>query len=204
MRQVRLSSLRYGLRMNLMSQCFCVFYDCWIPVVWVLFLYSNPPPLFFWLPSVENPQLEPPKFGKGPGRKLLTRVQMLLKEVDGSLTCFSEYKGFRRFFEANANRIGVTGTIQRLERNNVRIVFETESQLRMDSFSDFLFNCIDKKMIGEYITESQEDVTVSFRDRNFRIIGDHSRKAVKGLYSEGTEFDKVSVSSSNNEVSILK
>jgi len=50
MRQVRLSSLRYGLRMDLISQCFRVFSDCWIPVVGVLFLYSNPLfPLFLSL-----------------------------------------------------------------------------------------------------------------------------------------------------------
>ena len=33
MRQVRLSSLRYGLRMNLMSQCLCVFYCYWIELL---------------------------------------------------------------------------------------------------------------------------------------------------------------------------
>jgi len=151
---------------------------------------------------IEQTQLEPPIFISGPAKKLINQIQMILIDVDGSLASLSEHKGFRRFFVANANVIGITGTIQRLNLNNVRIVFEADSQGRMDAIAKFLYDCIDLKMIRAFKIE--HEVAVSIRSKNFCILTDFSSGVTKGHYSEGDDFDKVSVSSSNAEVSVLK
>ena len=160
--------------------------------------------LFLWIPSIEQPQLEPPIFRSGLSQPKLSRIHLMLVEVDGSLTSLSEYKGFRQFVVAKATEIGITGTIQRIVRSNVRIVFEADSQLKMDSFTHFLNECTDMKMIGEIAFEREEFVPVSFRFRNFHILTNFSSRVFKGSYTEGNDFDNVSVSSSNSEVSMLK
>ena len=102
------------------------------------------------------------------------------------------------------SEIGITGTIQRIVRSNVRIVFEADSQLKMDSFTIFLNDCTGMKMIGDYTFEREELVPVAFRFKIFRILTNFSSKVLKGNYTEGNDFDNVSVSSSNSEVSMLK
>ena len=154
--------------------------------------------------SIEQPQFEPPIFRSGLSQQKLSRIHMMLVEVDGSLTSLSEYKGFRQFFVAKATEIGITGTIQRIVRSNVRIVFEADSQLKMDSFTKFLDNCTDMEMIKNCDFESQEYIPVSLRFKNFRILTNFSSRVLKGNYTEGNDFDNVSVSSSNSEVSMLK
>ena len=55
-------------------------------------------------------------------------------------------------------------------------------------------------MIGYYNFEREEHTPVSFRFTNFRILTNLSKKVIKGSYTEGDDFDKVSVSSSNSEM----
>jgi len=126
----------------------------------------------------------------------------MLIDVDGGLTSLSEHKGFRKFFVARATQIGITGTIQRVTLNNVRIIFETSSQEQLNLLSKFLGECIDQAMLSRYDVEAEEEVTLPHE--SFGIKTDFSKTAVKGIYSDGDEFEKMSESSSNAEVSILK
>ena len=51
------------------------------------------------------------------------------------------------------------------------------------------------KMIGEIAFEREEFVPVSFRFRNFHILTNFSSRVFKGSYTEGNDFDNVSVMS---------
>ena len=59
-------------------------------------------------------------------------------------------------------------------------------------------------MIGYYNFEREEHTPVSFRFTNFRILTNVPKKVIKGSYTEGNNFDKVSGSSSNSEMSMFK
>jgi len=59
-------------------------------------------------------------------------------------------------------------------------------------------------MIGYYNFEREEHTPVSFRFKIFRILTNLPKKVIKGSYTEGDDFDKVSLSSSNSEMSMFK
>ena len=131
-----------------------------------------------------------------------TQYTILLIDVNGSLASLSEHKGFRKFFVAHANAIGITGTIQRIIQNNVRISVEASSQDILDNFMVFLNECEEHGMISSHEIESEK--AVSLPQKTFLIKTDLSKRVEKGKYSDGDEFEKMSESSSNAEVSMLK
>jgi hypothetical protein len=53
-------------------------------------------------------------------------------------------------------------------------------------------------MIGNYEFEKDEEATFQYDD--FRILQDCTSKVVKGVYSDGSDYDIKSKNSSNNEV----
>ena len=59
-------------------------------------------------------------------------------------------------------------------------------------------------MIGYCNFEREEHTPVSFRFKNIRILTNLPKKVIKGSYTEGDDFDKVSSSSSNSEMSMFK
>ena len=69
---------------------------------------------------------------------------------------------------------------------------------RKDKRNDFA----GMKMIGYYNFEREEHTSVSFRFKNIRILTNLPKKVIKGSYTEGDDFDKVS--SSNSEMSMFK
>eukprot|EP01039_Chlorochromonas_danica_P011972 gene11972-13564_t len=57
------------------------------------------------------------------------RMTEILRGVDGSLTVLSPHHGFRKFVQAKAMEIGITGSIQRYHHSDVRMRYEgTASQ----------------------------------------------------------------------------
>jgi hypothetical protein len=68
---------------------------------------SAPPP---------PPQLAPPP--------IFFYYEMYLRNVTASLASLTEVKGFRNFVKAQADRIGITGFIQRYHANDLRLGFE--------------------------------------------------------------------------------
>lgn len=63
--------------------------------------------------------------------------EMYLRNVNASLTSLAEVKGFRSFVKAEADRIGVTGFIQRFHVNDLKLGFEGSEQ-QCDDFMDWL------------------------------------------------------------------
>jgi acylphosphatase len=122
---------------------------------------------------------------------------MYLRNVNASLASLAEVKGFRNFVKAEADRIGVTGFIQRFHANDLKLGFEGSEQ-QCDDFLTWLIRLrSDYHMIGyfEFNTEAlprRRRLHVSFEK-----IMDHSRlrerggTVCKGPYSEG-DMDKLS------------
>jgi len=52
------------------------------------------------------------------------RMTEILRGVDGSQTVLAPHHGFRKFVQAKAMEIGITGAIQRYHHSDVRISYE--------------------------------------------------------------------------------
>lgn len=113
----------------------------------------------------------------------------------------SPHRGFRRFVQAKAKEIGITGSIRRYDHNDVHIEFEgTIAQMKL--FIAFLNLCMEQGMIGN--SDDNQQRTEALRHFNdFVVAPDVSRTVVnggtirKGAFSDGNEFDKVSVYSAD-------
>jgi acylphosphatase len=110
---------------------------------------------------------------RAPVESTYTRSFMLLRNVDGSLTTLSATKGFRNYVKAYADKIGVTGLIQRYHHKDVRIWFEGLADQHAQ-FLEFIKDCINIKMV-EYVECEKED---SYHKRKlydgFKILTDFS------------------------------
>jgi acylphosphatase len=134
----------------------------------------------------------------------LYAISIRLVEVNGKLTSLSEHKGFRKFVRESAEIVGVTGTIQRYHHNDVKIFFEGP----MDAAARFQAYLRHWQQQGMFQTfadyEPKQAVFPLFN--SFSIIQDHSRTVerggtvIKGIYSDGEEFDKFSTYSANSQV----
>jgi hypothetical protein len=98
---------------------------------------------------------------------------------------------------AKCLEIGITGTIQRFNLRNVRIVADISSADNWAEFTLFLRQCRDQEMIDGFQIEKEEVATFQYED--FLIIQDFSSRVVKGEHSDG-DYAKRSESSSNKEV----
>jgi len=120
------------------------------------------------------------------------QISILLMEVDGSLTSLSEVKGFRRYVKATADSLNITGTIQRFNLRNVKIVFETDSRSQMNSFVQFLQRCVSMAMVERIEFDSEKDISFKL-STTFSIIKNFSKGAVAGEHSIDTDtFEKKS------------
>ena len=62
---------------------------------------------------------------------------MILRNVDATLTSLAEDRGFRNFAKSQADKVGITGYIQRYHANDLKLGFEgTDQQCR--EFFDWL------------------------------------------------------------------
>jgi acylphosphatase len=122
---------------------------------------------------------------------------MYLRNVNASLASLSEVKGFRNFVKSEADRIGITGFIQRYHANGLKLGFEGSREQCRD-FLNWLSNLrSDYHMIEHYdfvVYAAQRDMRGY---KSFEKIMDHSRlrerggTVCKGPYSEG-DMDKLS------------
>ena len=126
---------------------------------------------------------------------------MTLISVNGSLTVLSPYVGFRKYVQAKAVEIGITGSIQRCHHHDMRIQFEgTVPQVQQ--FTQFLSLCVGQGMI-ETIDPYHQRTQLFRAFNNFAIVRDFSRtvanggKVIKGECSLGDEYDKLSEFSAN-------
>lgn len=124
-----------------------------------------------------------------------------LRDVNGSLTTLSPHRGFRRFVQAKAKEIGITGSIQRYHHSDVRIQFEgTIPQIKL--FIAFLNLCREQGMIENFDGCKQRIEALRYFN-DFVVDPDLSCAVVnggmilKGAFSDGNEFDKVSVCSAD-------
>jgi acylphosphatase len=120
-----------------------------------------------------------------------------LRNVDASLTSLAEVKGFRNFVKAQADKIGVTGYIQRYHADDLKLGFEgTEEQC--DEFLSWLLS-----LESDYDMIKRIEPIVDGKERHrrynksFNKVTDHSRlkerggTVHRGPYSDG-DFDKIS------------
>lgn len=126
----------------------------------------------------------------------------ILRDVNGSLTVLSPHHGFRKFVQAKAIEIGITGSIQRYHHRDVRIQYEGTA-LQIIQFIAFLNLCRHQGMIG-VVDKINRTRAEERRFDDFLIDMDFSRtvtnggKVIKGLYSDGDEYDKLSEYSANS------
>ena len=126
-------------------------------------------------------------------------------EVNGSMASLSAFGGFRCFIQTKATELRLTGTVQRYDKSDVKVVLEgTKQQLCI------FLNCIDSlindtDMITRRMFLGQAQV-VLFRECNsFSIVMDERKRKenkgtiVKGQYSPD-KYDLVSNSSANSPV----
>ena len=128
----------------------------------------------------------------------------VLRDVDGSLTVLSTHRGFRKFVQAKAIEIGITGSIQRYHHSDVRIHYEGTA-LQIEQFIAFLNLCRHQSMIGAvdkfYRIKADERRFDDFLiDRDFSRTVTNGGKVLKGRYSDGDEYDKVSEYSANSPI----
>ena len=70
----------------------------------------------------------------------IVTYEMLLTNVNGSLTLLSAFRGFRNFITAKAQEIGITCVIQRYHHRDVYLKFEgTPDEVNL--FKKFLHEC---------------------------------------------------------------
>jgi acylphosphatase len=122
---------------------------------------------------------------------------MFLRNVDASLASLAEVRGFRNFVKAEADRIGVTGFIQRYHANDLKLGFEGSGEQCRDFLNWLVRVRSDYRMIGHFdpvVHAAQRDIRYYV---SFDKIMDHSRikerggTVCKGPYSEG-DMDKLS------------
>jgi acylphosphatase len=160
--------------------------------------------VFFIVPVITQalaPPL-PPAYQPQPVQPLpvIISYQMMMMNVDGSLTSLSSCRGFRNYVKARADEVGITGVIQRYHHNDVRIQFEgNEDQVSV--FIQFLTACRGQRMIELFEGVSRSSNIVRLYD-SFDIITDFSRtvecggKVHRGRFSD-PDHDKSSVYSSD-------
>jgi len=126
-----------------------------------------------------------------PAQEVYIYMTEILREVNGSLTVLSPHHGFRKFVQAKATEIGITGSIQRYHHSDVRIHYEgTASQITR--FIAFLNLCRHQGMIGavdKYSrTRAEERRFDDFLiDRDFSRTVANGGKVLKGAFSNGDE-----------------
>jgi acylphosphatase len=122
---------------------------------------------------------------------------MILRNVNASLASLSEVRGFRNFVKAQADRVGITGFIQRYHANDLKLGFEG-SEEQCDDFLNWLIRLRSDYQMIEYF----EPITNALPNNrrlhvSFEKIMDHSRlkerggTVRKGPYSDG-DMDKLS------------
>ena len=126
---------------------------------------------------------------------------MRLENATGKLAIFAGFKGFRKFVQAKANELHITGTIQRYHHYDIKLKLEGTLEQQM-AFIDFLDECQDRGMISgiaEYVSRE-----IRYRiSRKFVILKDHSRlvdnngKVHKGDYSDDPDYEKLSLYSAD-------
>jgi len=120
----------------------------------------------------------------------------ILRGVDGSQTVLAPHHGFRKFVQAKAMEIGITGAIQRYHHSDVRISYEgTASQV--NQFIAFLNMCRRQGMIGSVdqvsSTRAEKRRFHDFLiDRDFSCTEVNGEEVLKGAYSDGDEYDTLS------------
>lgn len=120
------------------------------------------------------------------------------------MASLSVHKGFRRYVKANADTIGITGTIQRYTGDDVLLVFEGVPGAHLE-FLNFLKIERDRGMIQTYevLLETSSEYT-NYYD-NFTILKDFSRtedcggKTRRGVHSD-EEYDKLSTYSADSPI----
>lgn len=116
------------------------------------------------------------------------RMTEILRDVDGSLTVLSPHHGFRKFVQAKAMEIGITGSIQRYHHSDVRMRYEgTVSQIKQ--FIAFLNMCRRQGMIGSVdqvsSTRAEKRRFHDFLiDRDFSCTEVNGEEVLKGAYSD--------------------
>ena len=141
-------------------------------------------------------------FASIPQTRMFLRTKVELWEhVDGSLASLSVHRGFRRFVQAVANSVGLTGYIQRYMHANVRVCMEgTDEQFA--AFENFVEQWQKQLMVGDItlVPNHAEEGFFVRRYKGFTIHKSHSRPAsvrcrhgvVNGKYSEElSECDKI-------------
>jgi hypothetical protein len=98
---------------------------------------------------------------------------------------------------ANAAELGITGTIQRYNSDNIVLNIEGNGE-QLGQFFNFLRLCISQGMMVAMERRVYQEITYRLRD-NFDIIGDHSRTVKKGPNSDN-DHDKKSESSADSGV----
>jgi acylphosphatase len=108
----------------------------------------------------------------------------------------SPYHGFRKFVQAKAMEIGITGSIQRYHHSDVRMRYEgTASQI--EQFIAFLNLCRRQGLI-DAVDQVSSTRAEKRRFHDFLIDRDFSCTLVNGgmvladAYSDGDEYDMVS------------
>lgn len=129
------------------------------------------------------------------------RMTEILRGVDGSQTVLAPHHGFRKFVQAKAMEIGITGSIQRYHHSDVRMRYEgTASQV--NQFIHFLDLCRGHGMISVVDQVAHHSVEARrfhdfFIDRDFNFTVVNGGRLLKGTYSDGNEFDKVRTNSAD-------
>jgi acylphosphatase len=105
---------------------------------------------------------------------------------------------------ANANEMGITGTIQRYHHTDVIIKFEGRHD-QIEPFLEFLKICHGQEMFSDFVDRRDDVVPFRLYD-NFSIVVDFSRtvenggKVVKGPHSDDNQYDKQSEYSADSGV----
>jgi acylphosphatase len=123
--------------------------------------------------------------------------------VNGSLTKLSPHHGFRKFVQAKAKEMGITGSIQRYHYSDVQIQFEgTIPQMKL--FTSFLCLCREQGMIGMFDDYKQNSYAIRLFD-DFHIDNEdfcrnaaNGGKVIKGPNSDGDEYGNMSEYSANS------
>lgn len=147
-------------------------------------------------------QYQPPPAAPAPviaQTSTLPELQFLTIEeewvdVDVSLASLSESKGFRRYVQSNALRIGISGYIQRYHHRNIRVVYQGD----MEAVKAFqgLKSQWESWGILQSVVFKSETATRMRTYPTFALRKDFSRHTSRngvqaGCYS-GNEFDKIS------------
>jgi acylphosphatase len=95
----------------------------------------------------------------------------------------------RRYIKSNAERVGVTGVIQLVKRDDLELCIEGTSD-QIGPFMIFLQQCKDTDLISWSFAPGGRQVNRYRSYHSFDILSDRSMKVISGDYS-GEDFLKI-------------